>query len=246
MLGVKFMAKGNSSVRTRNFATVVYPESAPENWQDILVEQFVPAFISPLHDSDINPGGEKKKEHYHVVIMFDSVKTAEQAKTLFEKIGGVGCEIVQSIRGYARYLCHLDNPEKHQYQQDKVRCLCGADYAATIGLAYDKYKALSEMEEFCERYNILSYYVLARYATVYRSDWSRILKDCGTLYMKEYLQSRKWSRDNGMNMIIDESTGEVIFDCSGVLKENLLQSQSIRQTLIFPKDIDKNSSFSYN
>ena len=61
--------------RTRNFATVVYPESAPENWQDILVEQFVPAFISPLHDKDINPTGEIKKEHYHILIMFDSVKT---------------------------------------------------------------------------------------------------------------------------------------------------------------------------
>ena len=41
--------KSSGRGRTRNFATVIYPESAPENWQDILVEQFVPAFISPLH-----------------------------------------------------------------------------------------------------------------------------------------------------------------------------------------------------
>ena len=72
--------------RTRNFATVVYPESAPENWQDILSEQFVPAFISPLHDKDINPTGEPKKPHYHVVIMFDSTKTSEQAKEIFDKV----------------------------------------------------------------------------------------------------------------------------------------------------------------
>lgn len=197
--------------RLRNYATVVYPESAPEGWQSILEEQFVPAFISPLHDSDVNPTGEPKKPHYHVVIMFDGVKTVEQAKDLFDKIGGVGCEKVNSIRGYARYLCHLDNPEKYQYPQDKVRCLCGADYMGTIGLAYDKYKALSEMEEFCEKYNIFSYYVLARYASVHRSDWSRILKDCGTVYMREYLQSRKWSCENGMKQIVDPGTGEVVF-----------------------------------
>lgn len=35
--------------RTRNFATVVYPESAPDNWKGILEEQCIPAFISPLN-----------------------------------------------------------------------------------------------------------------------------------------------------------------------------------------------------
>lgn len=200
--------------RTRNFATVVYPESAPEGWEEILTQCFVPAFISPLHDSDINPTGEKKKEHYHVIIMFDSTKTLEQAKEIFDKIGGVGCEKVNSIRGYARYLCHLDNPDKHQYTQEDVRSLCGADYMATIGLAYDKYKALSEMEEFCEKYNIFSYFVLARYASVHRSDWSRILKDCGTVYMREYLNSRKWSKENGYEQIVDSETGEVVFTVS--------------------------------
>lgn len=44
--------------RTRNFATVVYPESAPENWERILEEHCVPAFISPLHDKDIDAEGK--------------------------------------------------------------------------------------------------------------------------------------------------------------------------------------------
>ena len=110
----------------------------------------MPSFISPLHDKDTNPTGEPKKPHYHVLIMYDSVKTSEQAKELFALIGGVGCEVVQSIRGYARYLCHLDNPEKFQYNIDDVKSLCGADYVGTIGLAIDKLKALDEMMEFCE------------------------------------------------------------------------------------------------
>ena len=39
--------------------------------------------------------------------------------------------------------------------------------------------------------------------------------------MREYLNSRKWSLDNDLHQIIDQRTGEVIFDCSGENKENL-------------------------
>lgn len=182
--------------RTRNFATVVYPESAPDNWQDILVEQFVPAFISPLHDQDVDPCDQPKKPHYHVIIMFDSVKTTEQAKEIFDKISGVGLEVVQSLRGYARYLCHLDNPDKCQYDSSQVRSLCGADYAGIIGLAIDKYKAVGEMIDFCEEQGITSYSALLCYCRAERFDWFRVLCDNGTVVMKEYLKSKFWTERN--------------------------------------------------
>lgn len=179
--------------RTRNYATVVYPESAPELWQDILNEFFVPAFISPLHDLDVNPTGEVKKPHYHVIIMFDSTKTSEQACEIFNKIGGVGCERVQSLRGYARYLCHLDNPEKHQYLTENVRSLCGADYSGIIGLATDKYKAIGEIIDYCVDNNITSYSKLLVYARMEHFDWFRVLCDNGTIVVKEFLKSLEWS-----------------------------------------------------
>lgn len=196
--------------RTRNFATVVYPDSAPEHWQDILTDHLVPAFISPLHDQDVNPTGEQKKPHYHVIIMFDGVKTTDQAKAIFKTIGGVGCEVVKSIRGYARYLCHLDNPEKHQYDTKDVRSLCGADFFTTISLAIDRFVAISEMEEFCEKYDIVSFYLLSRYASKHRADWARVLKESSTVYLKEYLQSRRWSKETNNLSIVDQVTGEVI------------------------------------
>lgn len=210
------MASKNSSGdtygkgRTRNYATVVYPDSAPDNWMDILAEQFVPILISPLHDSDVNPDGEAKKPHYHVLIAYDNVKTIDQAKSLISLVNGVGCEIIQSLRGYARYLCHLDNPEKYQYNQDKVRALCGADYSNIIGLATDKYKALGEMQDFCEKYNVSSFYALSQYARKNRYDWYRILCDCGAIFMREHLKSRKWSLDNGFGDIVDPETGEIL------------------------------------
>lgn len=106
--------KKNSPSRTRIYGTVVYPDSAPENWKDIISSEFVPTFISPFHDSDINPDGEIKKPHYHVMVMYDGVKTKEQFEEFRNRFGGVGTEIIASKRGYARYLCHLDNPEKYR------------------------------------------------------------------------------------------------------------------------------------
>lgn len=180
--------------RARNFATVVYPESAPENWLEIVAGHFVPAFISPLHDSDINPNGEQKKPHYHVVMMFEGKKSLDQIREITLSFGGVGCEIVQSIRGYARYLCHLDNPEKAQYSPEDVIAFCGADYTSTIGLVIDKYKAVREMIAFCKEQGIESYSELLEYSSEERFDWFRVLCDNGTVVMKEYLKSKTWNK----------------------------------------------------
>jgi hypothetical protein len=187
------MAEKSTNRRFRNFATVVYPDSAPENWISILEDKFIPSFISPIHDMDVNPDGEIKKSHYHVILIFEGKKSEDQAIEIFKSIHGVGCEVVQSIRGYARYLCHLDNPEKHQYSPEAVRSLCGADYNGVIGLVIDKYKAIKEMIEFIKLNNILSYSELLDYCSNDKFEWFRVLCDNGTVVIKEYLKSRLWS-----------------------------------------------------
>lgn len=203
--------KSKSQGRTRNYATILYLDSCVENWQQILSEQCIPAFVSPLHDKDLNPTGELKKAHYHVMVMFEGVKSVEQVKVIFDLIGGVGCEKINSIRGYSRYLCHLDNPEKVQYNTSDVLSIAGADYISVIGLASDKYGALSEMQDFCDKYNIISFYVLSSYARVNRNDWYRILCDCGTVFMREWLKSKAWSNENHNLQIVDPKTGEILF-----------------------------------
>lgn len=188
--------KSTGRGRTRNFATVIYPESAPDNWKEILQEQFIPCFISPLHNLDTNPTGEVKKEHFHIILMFEGVKTIDQAREIFVKIGGVGCEIVQSLRGYARYLCHLDNPEKVQYNREDVISFCGADYHSVIGLALDKYQAIGEIMDYIDENHIKSYRDLLQYCRTERKDWFRVLCDSGTYVILEYIKSGVWSDSN--------------------------------------------------
>lgn len=177
--------------RTRNYACVVYPESAPSNWQEIVSNAKIPVFISPLHDKDINPTGEPKKPHYHVMVMYETVKTKEQAEDFFKTIGGVGCEVVNSVRGYARYLKHLDNPEKFQYQDD-VTCYGGADYMHAIGTAADKAKSIREMVAWIEENDIICFADLFTYASINRSDWFDTLINSGAYVIKEFIKSRTW------------------------------------------------------
>jgi hypothetical protein len=178
--------------RTRNYATLVYPESAPENWKEIIAESKIPVFISPLHDQDKTPTGEPKKPHYHVMAMYDSVKTADQAREFFESFGGVGCEVVNSIRSYARYLTHMDYPDKAQYNIDDVVSLGGADYMHAIGTAADKAKSIREMLTYIEENDVVCFADLSLYASVNRSDWFDTLINNGAYFIKEYIKSRTW------------------------------------------------------
>lgn len=188
------MAK-NSASRTRNFATIVYADSAPEHWRDIIESWHVPVFVSPYHDKDFNPTGEPKKPHWHVMIMFDGPKSKEQVRELFDQICGVGVEIVNSMRGMARYLCHLDNPDKYQYSTSDVDQYSSGDYFTVISLPCDKYEIIGEMMDYCVQELIFAYCDLLIYARSNQESWFRILCDSGTLVMREFLKSRKWQWD---------------------------------------------------
>lgn len=181
--------------RVRSWATVVYPESANSDWFNILGEQCVPCFVSPLHDCDCNADGEVKKAHYHVLFTFDGKKSSLQVQEIVDLIGGVGLEAVNSTRAYARYLCHLDNPEKHQYKVEDVVQFGGADYISLIGVSADKYLAIKQMMKFCRDSGCLSYSQLLEYASEFEIGWFRILCDNGTVVMKEYLKSVSWQLD---------------------------------------------------
>lgn len=195
------MAKNvTNDSRGRTFATVVYPDSAPEHWQDILLEHHIPAFISPLHDKDTNPTGEAKKPHYHVMIMYEGKKSLTQAQEVFDTINGVGCIVVADKRGMARYFTHMDNPEKHRYDTNDVVAMSGADYNYTIGVVVDKYRVIDEMLEFIENNCVVSYWNLLSYARRYNQEWYRALCDNCSYVIQEAIKSYKWTLEQNMTM----------------------------------------------
>ena len=158
-----------------------------------------------LHDRDINPGtNEVKKAHRHVLLMFPNPRSRAQARKIFEQIGGVGCESVNATRGMARYLCHLDNPEKVQYSTSDVIQLGGADYMEIIKLPSDKLAVIRELIQFIELNNIYSFNALVRWCSENNEKWFRGLCDNCSYIIREYIASRQYCRVNAVNTYTGE------------------------------------------
>jgi len=145
--------------RFLNWNFILYPESAPENWIDLINETRIEWVCSPLHDKDLNPTGEQKKEHYHITLLYPSIKTFEQVSELVQKQLNQPIPIqCQSVKGSIRYMVHKDNPEKFQYNWHDIKCYGGADLQSLcMPTASERIKLLKEILNFCTDNNITEY-----------------------------------------------------------------------------------------
>lgn len=189
--------KTRGAGRSRTWAALVYPESAAEGWRETLEELHITGFISPLHDKDVNPDGTPKKAHYHVLLMWEGVKSAEQAKEVWDAIKAVPePRPVNSARGYARYLCHLDNPEKHQYSPADVVALGGADWEAVTHLPTDDYAAVKEMCQFIRKNKIYSFAAFFDLCMETYDEWANTLIRGGSLALSRSTKGHCTGRHN--------------------------------------------------
>lgn len=143
----------------RNWAFVVYPESLPVNWQDIVIETGLPMAFSPLHDQDVNPTGEIKKAHYHVICYYENATTDKAVKeNVTDKLNATIPIKLESMVGMYRYHLHLDNPEKYQYDDRYRQFFNGFDVNKVDSLTYTEIsKLLKEIQSFIRDNLILEY-----------------------------------------------------------------------------------------
>lgn len=113
--------------KERYWTFVLYPESAPSNWKDRLQELGLEVAISPLHNKDINPTGEPKKEHYHILLCFNGPTTYNKVLTICDSLNATIPQRVLSCKGIIRYFTHEDNPEKYHYNEEEIVTLNGLD-----------------------------------------------------------------------------------------------------------------------
>lgn len=107
--------------KKRYWAFVLYPESAPTNWREILQQTGLSIAVSPLHDKDIDPTGQPKKAHYHIILCYDGPTTYNNVKTNITDVLNQPIPIaLEQVRGYFRYLTHKDNPDKYQYNEKDI------------------------------------------------------------------------------------------------------------------------------
>ncbi len=142
----------------RIWASVGYPESLPTDWKDKLIETGLQIAISPLHDKDINPTGEVKKPHYHIIFNYEGPTTYNHVKELCDSLNMTIPIKLESLRGMYRYHLHLDNPEKYQYDDRDRILLNGFDPKSVDALtATEIDKITTEILAFIDDNDILEY-----------------------------------------------------------------------------------------
>ena len=190
--------------RKRNWTFLIYPESAPENWEDVLKGLKIPCLVSPLHDKDVftkddemkdpsHKAGTLKKPHYHVMLLYQGKKSYEQVKEAISPLNGTRPEAVESTGGMAAYLSHENETDKVKYDRNDVKAFNGASYAATMA-SNKEYKGIiiGEMVDWCDENNVYAYCDLLRYARHENPDWYYVLNTSSTNQMLAFLKSKAW------------------------------------------------------
>lgn len=139
----------SSVVKSRYWAFVAYPESLPENWQEILQSTGCPIAVSPLHDKDTDPTGELKKSHYHIIYCSSGPTTFNAVNRVCQSLNGTIPQVLGAVRGYYRYFTHIDNPDKFQYDPKEILHIngfCPDDYFTLTSSEEDQ--LYSEIELF--------------------------------------------------------------------------------------------------
>ena len=193
------------NVKKRNWALVAYPESLPADWLQILADTGLQVAVSPLHDSDVNPDGEKKKAHYHLILCYPGPQTYNAVKTLADSLHCPIPKPLESIRGAYRYFTHLDNPEKFQYDASLIQCLNGFSILDYVELTKSEVLRIKQdLQGFIRAQNIMEY-----------SDLMDTLQDNGnsdyydvassnTYFFEKYITSRRNKAKNAAEAFSSE------------------------------------------
>lgn len=167
------------SGRHRTFNAVFYPESAPEDFRTMIDSWRVPALLS-LHDRD-----EDKKPHYHLVLLFSSLKTLGQVHALTDQLGSKTLQPAFDTRASCRYLAHLDHPDKYQYGLGALESFCGASVADMTAPIGDPSPAILA---FVRDQGITEYAKLIDYCLDVRPEWYRWASG-HSIFLCAYLRS---------------------------------------------------------
>lgn len=151
-------------MKKRYWAFVLYPESAPENWREILQQTGLSICVSPLHDKDINPTGEKKKAHYHIILCYSGPTTFKCVKSITDSLNQPIPIALEQVRGYFRYLTHKDNPEKYQYDEKEITTINDFDIDNYNDLSVSQINAIKiELQRIIRDNDIYEYCDLLDY-----------------------------------------------------------------------------------
>lgn len=180
------------NVKKKYWAFVLYLESAPANWKEILQLRGIPVCISPYHDKDVNPDGTPKKPHYHIILCFPNTTTYNNVKSITDSLNQPIPISLDAVNGYYRYLTHKDNPEKYQYSPEDIETLNGFSIDDFVELTYTQVKTICiYLQQLIIDNNILEYSDLLDYLLTNELYTELDVASNHTLLFNTYICSRR-------------------------------------------------------
>ena len=209
------MAWKNENAKARAWAFIVYPESAPENWKEILQSTGLPIAISPLHDSDKDPTEENKKPHWHVIAQWGNTTTGKAVKRITDKVNAPTPIPLNGVKGYYRYFTHKDNPEKFQYDEKEIQALNGFNIQDLVELTRSEVDGIKRnMIDFITANNVIEYCDLIIH--LHQNDLTAEFEVASrnTYFFDKFISSRrnkqKENPEQDIPPNVDPETGEVL------------------------------------
>lgn len=194
------------STKKRNWAFVLYPDSAPDNWIEILQQSGLQAVISPLHDKDKNDTGEDKKAHYHIILIYSGPTSYNVVSSFTDSLNATIPKALESVRGYYRYLTHKDNPEKVQYSDLDIKTINGFDIADYVELTKSEVNAIKKrLQQLIREKDIIEYSDFMDFLLDNDLSSEYDVASSHTYFFERYIASRRHKVPK-----VDEKTGEVI------------------------------------
>lgn len=189
------------NVKGRDWTVIVYPESAPKNWREIIDDTHIRWVESPLHDKDVNPDGEKKKEHWHILFDYDGPTTFNSVKRLADQINSPIPKKVGSAKGLVRYMVHMDNPEKYQYDIAEIVGHGGADVQSYFEItATNRLSIMKEIVTYIYDNEVDNYADFLMTCIEKSDDWFNVAINYNTLAINKMIDAI-WHKHGNVNVI---------------------------------------------
>lgn len=186
--------------RSNKWAFLLYQESTPERYLDVLESMHIPFVLSPWHDKDINKEtGEFKKAHKHGALYFDSLKSYSQVSELLTKNLNTPAHVepVMSPKGMYDYFTHAENPEKTLYDINEIESGCGFELDKFI-VSNNNDEFLSLVIDIIEEHNFTEFNALVRFARKENTQLLALIMD-KTYFFAKYLDSIRYDKSRKEN-----------------------------------------------
>ncbi len=204
--------------KKRYWMCIVYPDSAPENWREILGNTGLPCAISPLHDKDTveDGSGTLKKAHWHIILAYAGPTTYNAVKLITERLNAPIPQPIESVPGSYDYLTHRNYPDKAQYSPLEIKTLNGFNI-----LNYRDIHRGEELEikkrlvQLIEDNNIIEYWEFINYVLKKGTDDEFMVAQGNTMFFGKIIDSRRNGQREEMCkfsgcIVMNPKTGEVL------------------------------------